>query len=183
MFAPDFDWGAPADARVLFTTRLGGAGVAPFDSLNLSLRTGDSEEAVLENRRRVGERLPSPPKWLRQVHGTRVVCADDASPDEEADAAFTFSRGVVCAVMTADCLPVVLCAKKGGRGGGVGRGGSGGGARGVAGIGGGDFGADIFRLADEDGRGNSGADWPGDFGGLLSRRGRGPAGAVAGGGG
>ena len=122
MFAPDRDWGVPVGARVLFTTRLGGAGVAPFDSLNLSLRTGDSEEAVLENRRRVGERLPSSPKWLRQVHGTRVVCADDASPDEEADAAFTFSRGVVCAVMTADCLPVVLCAKKGGAGGAGGAG-------------------------------------------------------------
>lgn len=112
MFAPDLDWGAPVGVRVLCTTRRGGAGVAPFDSLNLSLRAGDAEDAVLENRRRVEAHLPSSPKWLRQVHGNRVARADDVLPDEEADGAFTFSRGVVCAVMTADCLPVFLCAKE-----------------------------------------------------------------------
>ena len=111
MFAPETDWGADAKTRALFTTRRGGVGVAPFDSLNLSTRAGDSEEAVLENRRRVESRLPSPPKWLRQVHGARVICADDAVSDSEGDGAFTFSRGVVCAVLVADCLPVFLCAK------------------------------------------------------------------------
>ena len=108
MFTPE---NVEGGARVLFTTRCGGVGVAPFDTLNLSTRAGDSPDAVQENRRRVTECLPSAPKWLRQVHGSRVVCADDADNEPEADGAHTFSRGVVCAVLTADCLPVFLCAK------------------------------------------------------------------------
>ena len=117
MFAPETDWGADAKTRALFTTRQGGVGAAPFDSLNLSTRAGDAEGTVLENRRRVESHLPSPPKWLRQVHGACVVCADDVDSDSgsdseaEGDGAFTFSRGVVCAVLVADCLPVFLCAK------------------------------------------------------------------------
>lgn len=114
MFAPDHEWGAGPEVRVLFTTRNGGAGAAPFDSLNLSSRVADDAKAVAENRRRVCAFLPSPPKWLRQVHGTRMVRADDAADGAEADGAFTFSRRVVCAVTTADCLPVFLCAKNAG---------------------------------------------------------------------
>ena len=111
MFAPQAGREADDDARILFTTRLGGVSSPPFDELNLSPRVGDAEESVAENRRRVAARLPSTPKWLRQVHGARVVCADDAAAEMEADGAFTFSREVVCAVMVADCLPVFLCAK------------------------------------------------------------------------
>ena len=112
MVVPETDWNAPPDVRALFTVRTGGVGSPPFASFNLSTRVGDSPKVVSENRRRLRSLLPSDPKWLRQVHGSRVVCADDAAPDEEADASFTFSPNVVCAVMTADCLPIFLCASE-----------------------------------------------------------------------
>ena len=112
MVMPEADWNAPPNVRALFTVRTGGVGSPPFASFNLSTRVGDSPKVVSENRRRLRSLLPSDPKWLRQVHGSRVVCADDAAPDEEADASFTFSPNVVCAVMTADCLPVFLCASE-----------------------------------------------------------------------
>ena len=110
MVMPEADWNAPPNVRALMTVRTGGVGSPPFASFNLSTRVGDSPKVVSENRRRLRSLLPSDPKWLRQVHGARVVCADDAAPDEEADASFTFSPNVVCAVMTADCIPVFLCA-------------------------------------------------------------------------
>jgi YfiH family protein len=69
------DWPAPPGVRAAFTLRTGGVSVAPYDSLNLGARIGDSPEAVAENRRRVREklRLPTEPVWLEQVHGTVVV--------------------------------------------------------------------------------------------------------------
>jgi len=69
------DWPAPPGVRAAFTLRTGGVSVAPYDSLNLGARIGDSPEAVVENRRRVREklRLPTEPVWLEQVHGTVVV--------------------------------------------------------------------------------------------------------------
>ena len=127
MFAPEPEWGADPGVQARFTTRTGGTSAAPFDSLNLSERVSDDAESVAENRRRVCEFLPSRPKWLRQVHGTKMVWADRVGSDSnrvgpdsnrvgsdadlEADGAFTFSRGVVCAVTAADCLPVFLCAR------------------------------------------------------------------------
>src|ERR1700738_4460833 len=69
------EWPAPPGVRAAFTLRTGGASVAPYDSLNVGARIGDSPEAVAENRRRVREklRLPAEPVWLEQVHGTEVV--------------------------------------------------------------------------------------------------------------
>ncbi|MBV7482073.1 peptidoglycan editing factor PgeF [Bordetella sp. BOR01] len=96
--------------RYFCTTRGGGAGVAPHDTLNLGLRAGDEPGTVLENRRRVRAAVPSDPLWLRQVHGSDVVDADRASADEElaADASVTAARGRVLAIMAADCLPVLI---------------------------------------------------------------------------
>src|SRR6267378_3243633 len=69
------EWPAPPGVRAAFTLRTGGVSVAPYDSLNLGSRIGDSPEAVAENRRRVAEklRLPAEPVWLEQVHGVEVV--------------------------------------------------------------------------------------------------------------
>jgi YfiH family protein len=107
------EWPAPAHVRAATTTRTGGVSKAPFESLNLGKASGDEAAAVAENRRRLSAALdlPSPPSWLRQVHGPHVVRAPFASPDEtpEADAAFTTETGVVCVVQTADCLPVLFC--------------------------------------------------------------------------
>lgn len=97
-----------------------GAGVsqAPFDTFNLGSRSGDDPQAVARNRAELVDRLrlPSPPRWLRQVHGAGVVRFDaavDASDEPEADAAVTAAPGVVLAILTADCLPVLLCSDAG----------------------------------------------------------------------
>lgn len=107
------DWPAPAHVRALVTTRQGGVSSGPYAGLNLSLSGGDAREAVLENRRRLAGLLPAPPRWLSQVHGTTCVDAARVSDVTEADAAMTTRPGVVCAVLTADCLPVLLCAADG----------------------------------------------------------------------
>lgn len=102
------------------TTRDGGVSEGAFRSLNLGAHVGDDPAAVAENRRRLAGHLalPAEPLWLSQVHGTRVVehtgpgCTDVAP---EADAAVTFAKGRVLAVLTADCLPVVLASRDGRR--------------------------------------------------------------------
>lgn len=103
------DWPAPANVRALVTTRAGGASRPPFDSLNLGDHVGDDPAAVLENRRRLRAHLPAEPVWLAQAHGTRCVDAASVAAGSEADAAFAREPGIVCAVLTADCLPVLLC--------------------------------------------------------------------------
>jgi len=111
------DWAAPPGVKALVTTRAGGVSAAPRDTLNLGNHVGDAEQAVAENRRRlrIGATLPAEPRWLSQVHG--IAVADlDALPVEEvptADAALSTTRGTVCAVLTADCLPVFLAAQDG----------------------------------------------------------------------
>jgi YfiH family protein len=96
--------------RYFCTTRAGGVGVAPHDTLNLGLRADDKPEAVAENRRRVRAAVSGEPLWLRQVHGTTVVDADAPATtgDIPADASVTTEPGRVLAIMVADCLPVVI---------------------------------------------------------------------------
>ncbi|MDD3484451.1 peptidoglycan editing factor PgeF [Azovibrio restrictus] len=110
---PEFiipDWPAPARVRSLQTTRLGGISLPPYDSLNLGAHVGDAPEAVAGNRASVAASLPAQPCWLEQVHGTRVLDLDEEGTREwRADAAFSRQPGRVCAVMTADCLPVLFC--------------------------------------------------------------------------
>lgn len=109
---PDFilpDWDAPAGVRALSTTRSGGESASPWQSFNLGDHVGDEPQAVAANRVLLRRELPAEPVWLQQVHGTRCVDAARALPGEQADASFTRQRGVVCAVLTADCLPVLLC--------------------------------------------------------------------------
>jgi YfiH family protein len=115
------DWPAPACVRAVISTRSGGVSRPPFHSLNLGEHVGDDPAAVAENRRRLAAaaRLPAAPVWLNQVHGTRVLdCARPGeSPGEsrEADASITGQPGQVCVVMTADCLPLLLCNRAGSR--------------------------------------------------------------------
>jgi YfiH family protein len=100
--------------------RTGGASAAPYASLNLGDHVGDAAAAVAENRRRLAADagLPAEPVWLRQVHAVGVADLDAATVDAAAagdapitaDAAFTRCRGRVCAILTADCLPVLLAA-------------------------------------------------------------------------
>ncbi|CAM3824946.1 MAG: peptidoglycan editing factor PgeF [Burkholderiales bacterium] len=103
--------------RYFSTWRVGGVSLAPRDSLNLGTHVGDDPEAVRENRSRLRRALPDEPVWLEQVHGTDVFDADAApasdAPVPRADAAVTTRRGRPLAIMTADCLPVVLADEAG----------------------------------------------------------------------
>lgn len=116
-FAPD--WPAPPGVRAWTTERGGGVSLGAYAALNLGTHVGDRADHVAENRLRLRARLelPAEPVWLEQVHGARVVDLDagpSAAP-EVADAAVTGRPGVVCAIMTADCLPVLLCDREGRR--------------------------------------------------------------------
>jgi YfiH family protein len=112
-------WPLPASVRAFTTLRHGlGVSKAPFDHLNLGLRAGDEADAVLRNRALLHEaaKLPSPPCWLRQVHGVDVVRFDgDRGEDNEpeADASVSSAPGTVLAILTADCMPVLFCADDG----------------------------------------------------------------------
>lgn len=103
------DWPAPANVKSLQTTRIGGKSVAPYDSLNLGGHVGDEPLTVAANRQLLNQYVPSEPLWLNQVHGLDIVSAHEASCLPSADGAYTDKKGAVCAVMTADCLPVLLC--------------------------------------------------------------------------
>jgi len=106
------DWVTHPAVNAIATTRGGGEG---FGSFNLATHVGDDAQQVDINRRALKEHagLPSDPRWLEQVHGPLVVNADDCDPGTEADAAWSCTRGVVCAVLTADCLPVLFADRNG----------------------------------------------------------------------
>lgn len=106
-------WRVNARVRVLQTTREGGVGQAPYDGFNLADHVGDDGAAVAANRARLRAHLPAEPLWLEQVHGIEVVDADCAEGRPQADAALARTPGRVCAVLTADCLPVLLCDDEG----------------------------------------------------------------------
>jgi YfiH family protein len=105
------DWPAPARVWALTTTRTGGASRGAYASFNLGEHVGDDPQAVQHNRARLRTALalPADPRWLKQVHGVDVVNAAHATVGVEADGAWTDRSGVVCAVLTADCLPIFLC--------------------------------------------------------------------------
>lgn len=111
-------WQAPTGVRATVSTRLGpGVSVAPFDRFNLGMRSGDDPAAVAANRvaLQAALELPRPPRWLQQVHGTEVCVVRDAAGLEEsiADAAITRECGQPLVILTADCLPVLLCSDDG----------------------------------------------------------------------
>ncbi|MDR2219841.1 MAG: peptidoglycan editing factor PgeF [Methylobacillus sp.] len=103
------DWPAPTRVRAIQTTRQGGLSKPPCDSLNFGLHVGDDPHTVAKNRNLLNTICPSEPVWLEQVHGTTVVLAETAGCVPQADACITRTTNTVCAVMTADCLPVFLC--------------------------------------------------------------------------
>jgi YfiH family protein len=113
-FAPD--WPAPARVRAWVSGRAGGASAGTYATLNLATHVGDAPDRVAENRARLraNAALPAEPVWLEQVHGATVLDLDrDALAP--ADGAVTARAGVVCAVLTADCLPVIFADRAGSR--------------------------------------------------------------------
>lgn len=103
------DWPAPATVKALQTTRNGGGSVAPYASFNLGSHVGDNPLTVSRNRMLLAPLLPSEPVWLNQVHGITVSDAGRSGCLPEADASVSSHSGAVCVVMTADCLPILLC--------------------------------------------------------------------------
>lgn len=104
------EWPAPATVVAGTTHRVGGVSQRQYDSLNLAAHVGDDPLAVSENRRRFRRAcgLPNEPLWLNQVHGTTVALAGSPRLPAEADAMVAREAGRVCAILTADCLPVLL---------------------------------------------------------------------------
>ncbi|MGE4110849.1 MAG: polyphenol oxidase family protein, partial [Burkholderiales bacterium] len=97
----------------MITTRHGGVSSGPYASLNLGARTDDDPAAVAANRARLQAHLPQPPKWLSQVHGSTVVDADGLSGIPSADASVARQPGTVCAILIADCLPILFTDRTG----------------------------------------------------------------------
>jgi YfiH family protein len=111
------DWPAPHQVKAVATTRIGGVSTGDFAGLNLGMHVGDAPAAVTANRQLLCDHggLPTPPLWLNQVHGRTLVDTATASGTPTADAALTTVPRQVCAVMTADCLPLLLCNAEGTR--------------------------------------------------------------------
>jgi YfiH family protein len=108
------NWSAPSAIRACCTARLGGVSAAPFDSLNLALHVGDDPARVTQNRKLLREqlKLPAEPSWINQTHGTQTVTLEQ-DVTRDADAAVTRLAGTIVVVMTADCLPILLCNRAG----------------------------------------------------------------------
>ncbi|HDZ57078.1 MAG TPA: peptidoglycan editing factor PgeF [Pseudomonas xinjiangensis] len=108
------DWPAPANVRTCITTRQDGHSQMPWDSFNLGDHVGDDPQHVAANRLMLQSTLGCRPAWLEQTHS---VLAVRAQPDQiaQADASWTDIPGIACAIMTADCLPVLLCDRSGSR--------------------------------------------------------------------
>lgn len=122
-FSPSWiipDWPAPAHVHALLTTRQRGSSQGAYAGFNLALHVADDPLHVLANRQALIKQahLPSEPLWIKQVHGTTVINVGQHSPQDEppeADAAVAFESGQVCAVFSADCLPILLCNRVGTR--------------------------------------------------------------------
>lgn len=109
------EWPAPASVLALSTTRQGGCSDAPFESFNLGCHVGDNASVVAANRRMLAGALPSgvAVSWLSQVHGSTALEAQRCTTPPAADAQWSRTSGLACAVLTADCLPVLLCSTSG----------------------------------------------------------------------
>jgi YfiH family protein len=107
------DWPAPPHVKALITTRAGGVSTGSYASLNLGFATADDPAAVRTNHARLQGLVQHTPKWLKQVHGAHVVIADAQTERIEADASVACEAGTVCAILIADCLPVLFTNRAG----------------------------------------------------------------------
>ncbi|MCA1325932.1 peptidoglycan editing factor PgeF [Herbaspirillum sp. alder98] len=113
------DWPAPPNVGAFATMRAGGFSLAPYDDgaggagLNLGNHVGDDPLLVAANRSLLARLLPQEPAWLTQVHGTTVCDAATVAAGAEGDGCVSDQPGAVCVMMTADCLPVLLCDQAG----------------------------------------------------------------------
>jgi len=109
------DWPAPETIKALSTKRRGGFSLPPYDDFNLGTHVGDEPNTVIKNRGYLVDiaQLPESPRWLNQIHGTRVINSNDWQLNMDADAIISQQNNHICTIMTADCLPLLLCNKQG----------------------------------------------------------------------
>ena len=112
-FVPN--WPVPDSVGSAISLRYGGVSNGQYSSNNMALHVGDSVVNTQTNRAALVKRLnlTGIPVWLEQVHGTDVIYAPNAKDMPQADGSYSDKAGVICAVMTADCLPLLLCNKQG----------------------------------------------------------------------
>ena len=109
------NWHAPSHIHAGTTMRYGGISTDPYDQLNLGMHVEDGHNSVLKNRERLFRylKLPAEPVWLNQVHGNNIIQIDSEITDKTADGSYSREENKVCVVMTADCLPLLLCDNEG----------------------------------------------------------------------
>lgn len=109
------DWPAPEWIHAGTTTRIGGVSQSPYATFNLALHVGDDKNDVLTNRQKLTEylNLASEPCWIKQVHASNIINAKSDGTVQTADGSITDSTNTICIVLTADCLPLLLCNKAG----------------------------------------------------------------------
>jgi YfiH family protein len=105
------DWPAPANIHAGTTTRIGGYSHGAYAAMNLAQHVGDNPDHVFRNRMVLREflSLPGEPQWLEQTHSNRVIQPGRDRTHQAADGAYTSQPDLVCAILTADCLPLLLC--------------------------------------------------------------------------
>lgn len=105
------DWPAPRHVRAGTSLRSGGISFPPFNKLNLGLHVGDDAKDVVENRNILSRHLnlSSDSIWLDQLHSTNIISLDDQNIDTSADGSYTTKKNNACTIMTADCVPILLC--------------------------------------------------------------------------
>lgn len=109
------DWPAPDCVKAVSTTRIGGFSLPPYDSFNLATHVEDDPFLVKKNRERLTQlaSLPEQPRWLEQVHSNQVIKSTEWQTGKQADAIISTQPNHVCSIMTADCLPILLCNRRG----------------------------------------------------------------------
>ncbi|WP_419418531.1 peptidoglycan editing factor PgeF [Legionella sp. D16C41] len=106
------NWTAPLNIFAFTTTRVDGFSEGPYNSNNLGFHVGDNPKHVAQNREMLSANLPAEPEWIEQTHSTNCIVIEDTA-ERNADAAITRSPDRVLAILTADCLPILLCNRQG----------------------------------------------------------------------
>lgn len=109
------NWEAPENIIAFSSTRQGGVSISPFDTFNLAAHCGDNPDDVEINRQHLikTQQLPTFPIWLQQTHSNIAIEIDNTHSNLRADASYTRLPNTICAILTADCLPILLCNKAG----------------------------------------------------------------------
>lgn len=107
------DWPAPDFIKAGTILRKGGMSLPPYESLNLATHVGDELTAVKKNRAMLNVDIATAPQWLEQTHSTQAILLPSEEAIPKADAAYTTEKNIVCAVMTADCLPLLITDRQG----------------------------------------------------------------------